>query len=360
MNKLKWLPPILLVLSPFLVIGLLFVGVMFLGAIIGGNQNEAPMFSFDMSELAENEIPSEFIPYYQAAGTKYGVNWLLLASIHRQETNFSQNVAVSSAGAVGHTQFMDCTFVGWSYPTCGGLGNGGIPKSVLTSPAEIKKYGGYGVDANGDGKADPWDVEDAIHSTAHYISKNLKGATENEKIKNALFIYNKSSEYVQEVFDRFVLYADGFIEKKQGIGAVVIGNQAWPAPFTQRITSTYHDPSRNNHDGLDVAAPGINGTEIVAFMDGVVIKSAYHYEVLPNGKELGWGHYVRIDHGNNFHTIYAHMIKPGIAVGTKVKAGQVIGYVGSTGKSTGPHLHFETRVNGEPQNPLSYLKNVMN
>ena len=72
MNKLKWLPPIFLLLSPFLVIGLLFVGVMFLGAIIGGNQNEAPMYSFDMSELAENEIPTEFMPYYQAAGTKYG------------------------------------------------------------------------------------------------------------------------------------------------------------------------------------------------------------------------------------------------------------------------------------------------
>lgn len=75
------------------------------------------------------------------------------------------------------------------------------------------------------------------------------------------------------MFDRFVLYSESFVEKKQGAGALVIGNQAWPVPFAQHIMSTYHDPTRDNHDGLDVVVPGINGKEIVAFIEDVVIKS---------------------------------------------------------------------------------------
>ncbi len=360
MKKSIALPLAGLALSPLFIMGALLVFIMLLVAVFGGTEQTSDFYSVEMSELAANEIPSEFIPHYKAAGEKYGVNWLLLASIHRQETNFSRNLAVSSAGALGHTQFMPCTFVGWSYPTCGGLGNAPIPESVLTSPGQIKNYGGYGVDANDDGKADPWDLEDAIHTMANYISQNLKGATEEEKMKNALFIYNQSDEYVQEVFTRFMTYSNGFVERKISAGALIAGDIAWPVPFTQRITSSYLDPNRNNHVGIDIASPGVNGTEIVAYMAGVVIKSEYHYKVLPSGKALGWGHYVRIDHGNELHTIYAHMIKPGIPAGTKVKVGQVIGYVGSTGKSTGPHLHFETLVNGKAVDPIPYLNKLIN
>lgn len=145
----------------------------------------------------DEEIPNEFIPVYKAAAKEYGVPWYLLAAHHRVETIFStMDPMISPVGAEGHMQFMPCTFVGWSHPTCEGLGEGNIPEDEKTNPAVIKKYGGYGVDANGDGKADPWDIEDSIFTAANYLAKN--GAAEGD-IENAVFAYNHSDEYVEEV-----------------------------------------------------------------------------------------------------------------------------------------------------------------
>ncbi|MCM3743081.1 lytic transglycosylase domain-containing protein [Sporosarcina luteola] len=142
-------------------------------------------------------IPEEYIPIYKAAAEEYGIPWTLLAAHHRIETRFStMNTLLSPAGAEGHMQFMPCTFVGWGYPGCEGLGKGNIPDKDKTDPAVIKKYGGYGVDANGDGIADPFDIEDAIFSAAHYLSKS--GAADGE-IEKAVFHYNHSDKYVEDV-----------------------------------------------------------------------------------------------------------------------------------------------------------------
>lgn len=142
-------------------------------------------------------IPEQYIPIYMDAAEEYDVPWTLLAAHHRVETRFSSmDPLVSPAGAEGHMQFMPCTFVGWGHPSCEGLGKGDIPEADKTNPEVIEQYGGYGVDANGDGVADPYDIEDAIYSTANYISSH--GASDGE-LEAAIFEYNRSNTYVEDV-----------------------------------------------------------------------------------------------------------------------------------------------------------------
>lgn len=126
----------------------------------------------------------------------------------------------------------------------------------------------------------------------------------------------------------------------------------WPAPSSKRITSNYGyrlHPIYNTyklHSGIDIGAG--SGSAIVAAESGTVILSSYGY----NG---GYGNYIIINHGNGLTTRYAHCSSLNVSVGQKVTRGQVIAAVGSTGASTGPHLHFEVRINGASQNPVNYL-----
>ncbi|MGI8964417.1 MAG: peptidoglycan DD-metalloendopeptidase family protein [Thermomicrobiales bacterium] len=100
------------------------------------------------------------------------------------------------------------------------------------------------------------------------------------------------------------------------------------------------------HDGLDLAAPA--GTPLLASAGGTVVTAGWC--------NCGLGYYVEIDHGDGVHTLYGHMAsQPFVAAGQTVNQGDVIGPLGSTGISTGPHVHFMVTVNGEPQNPESYL-----
>ncbi|MFB4163728.1 lytic murein transglycosylase [Alteribacillus sp. JSM 102045] len=149
--------------------------------------------------FSKEEIPKTFIPIYKEAEKEYGVSWELLAAVHRVETVFStMDKLESPEGAIGHTQFMPCTFIGWGYPGCEEKGNLDVPKQILTDMSVINKYGGYGVDGNGNGRADPYDLEDAIYSTANYLASN--GAAEGEEEK-ALFQYNQADWYVEKVID---------------------------------------------------------------------------------------------------------------------------------------------------------------
>jgi len=102
----------------------------------------------------------------------------------------------------------------------------------------------------------------------------------------------------------------------------------------------------NNHTGIDIAAAG--GTNILAAKSGVVITSTYN---------SSYGNYVVVDHGNGQTTLYAHMRKRLVSEGQTVKQGSTLGLVGTTGSSTGNHLHFEIRVNGARKDPLNYFKN---
>lgn len=159
------------------------------------------------------EIPIEYIPVYVAAEEKYNVPWTLLAAHHRVETRFStMRTLISPVGAEGHLQFMPCTFVGWKHPSCKDLGLGEIPEKDKTNPAVIKKYGGYGVDANGDGIADPFDIEDAIFSAAKFLS--IAGVR-NGELKKAVFQYNHSDAYVEDVLYYYKQYRDYGEQLKQ-------------------------------------------------------------------------------------------------------------------------------------------------
>lgn len=180
----------------------------------------------EMSEFGASDIPAIYIPIYKAAEAEYGVPWNLLAAIHRVETRFSSIQMFSPVGAVGHMQFMPCTWVGWGHNSCKGLGAGKIPAKDLVSPKVIEKYRGYGVDANGDGKADPFHIEDAIYSAANYLKAN--GAAEG-RYRDAVYAYNHADWYVEEVLGFADRYVDGYIavggggQGNTGIAVVDIG-----------------------------------------------------------------------------------------------------------------------------------------
>lgn len=126
------------------------------------------------------------------------------------------------------------------------------------------------------------------------------------------------------------------------------GGFIWP--IRGRITSTFgprRHPifgGRRNHTGIDISGP--NRSPIKAANSGKVIFTGWYG---------GYGKVVIIDHGKSIATLYAHLSGISVSTGQSVSKGGIIGYEGSTGYSTGPHLHFEVRINGRPVNPLGYL-----
>ncbi len=115
--------------------------------------------------------------------------------------------------------------------------------------------------------------------------------------------------------------------------------------FGYRIDPIYKD--RRLHAGLDFTAP--IGTPIYAAADGVIKDAGFNTG--------GYGNRVVVNHGFGYETLYAHMVRIKARVGARVKRGEVIGYVGSTGKSTGPHLHYEVHKNGTQLDPIYFFYN---
>lgn len=153
----------------------------------------------------------------------------------------------------------------------------------------------------------------------------IKAVPENLKIKEQVAFNTLSSgsaELYKEVFLDNSLYT----------------------PIKGVLTSSFGEQrSGYNHKGIDLAAN--SGTPIGAALDGRVSFS---------GVANGYGNVVMIDHGNNIETVYAHCSILKVSTGESISKGQIIAEVGNTGDSTGPHLHFEIRVNGSPVDPLQY------
>ena len=332
------------------IIGIFLFGIIVMSVLIVENKNESGegVIGGDPTKEALEMIPSEFMPIYQAAGKQYGVPWNLLAAHHKVETSFSslENMT-STVGAIGHMQFMPLTWIGWNYPGGSRLGNASIPKEILTNPKLIKKYGGYGTDGNGDGKADPWNIHDAIYSAARYLAAN--GAKDGN-IKKAVYAYNHADWYVDEVLQ----YANTFANMEESSQPVSgKGGFTWPVPFTDRVTSVFgmriHPIKKTEkfHNGIDIAAAGVNGKPVVAFAAGKVTYSGFIG---------GYGQTVIISHSNGQESLYGHLSSLAVKTGQKVKSGVKVGAVGSTGLSTGPHLHFTVKKNGKAINPMSFFK----
>ena len=128
------------------------------------------------------------------------------------------------------------------------------------------------------------------------------------------------------------------------------GKFTWPSAASTRVTSEFGHRNKpnakatSNHRGIDIGAP--SGTNVLAAEAGVVTTAGY------NGS---YGYYVTINHGSGYVTLYAHNSRLVVSKGDKVTKGQVIAKVGSTGNSTGPHIHFEVMVNGVCKNPRNYF-----
>ena len=126
----------------------------------------------------------------------------------------------------------------------------------------------------------------------------------------------------------------------------------WPVPGFNRITSQFGMRMHpilgyeKLHDGTDISGAGINGTPILAAYSGTVVLAQSYW---------GYGNCVKIDHGGGVVTLYAHASAIVVSVGQQVNAGDTIALVGSTGNSTGPHLHFSLIIKGEFVNPLDYV-----
>jgi murein DD-endopeptidase MepM/ murein hydrolase activator NlpD len=126
----------------------------------------------------------------------------------------------------------------------------------------------------------------------------------------------------------------------------------WPVPGFNRITSQFGMRMHpilgyeKLHDGTDISGAGINGTPILAAYSGTVVLAQSYW---------GYGNCVKIDHGGGVVTLYAHASAILVSVGQQVNAGDTIALVGSTGNSTGPHLHFSLIIKGEFVNPLDYV-----
>lgn len=201
-------------------------------------------------------------------------------------------------------------------------------------------------------KADYEAQKAALNSKTSELAENIsqtdesisKAEAEEQALKEAQIEANKKVDEAAKELDAALNAAN----QAYGNASIQCSLDFGRPLATYKYISCYF--GGNGHRGTDYAAPG--GTEIYAVSGGVVTAAAYHYS---------WGYYVQVyhgkdDNGNSYSTLYAHMNSaPIVSVGQSVSKGQTLGYVGSTGNSTGNHLHLEMKVNNVLVNVMNYL-----
>ncbi len=196
------------------------------------------------------------------------------------------------------------------------------------------------------------EAEEIIDSLKEKKSRNIKNIAYTEIHSTELKEFEDKDSIIDELYQKpVVVAASGYSTYS---GAKIINTSAPSAevlgiglikPVSGVITSRFGQRASGNHTGLDIAAP--IGTTIGAAAGGTVTFSGWD--------NYGLGYAVKISHGNGVETVYGHCSKLYVTAGQTVSAGEAIAAMGSTGNSTGSHLHLEIRVNGVRQNPQMYL-----
>ena len=185
-------------------------------------------------------------------------------------------------------------------------------------------------------KVSEYDLE--IVKKEKYIDKLIAEAEKAERVRQAREAAARQAALASKLNNNVVA------GKASALGMI------WPMPSSRYITSGFGyrkevmAGSGTFHNGIDIAVNA--GAPILAARAGRVISAAYHYSM---------GNHVILDHGNEVYTIYMHSSKLLVSVGQEVAQGQTVALVGSTGMSTGPHLHFSVKLNGQYVNPLNYV-----
>lgn len=181
------------------------------------------------------------------------------------------------------------------------------------------------------------------------VLKQLRNGKNLEILHKKLDHMNAQYKVQEDSYNKLIKMAKNKSKMLSSIPAI----QPIPNKNLRRIASGFGyrvDPiykTRKMHKGIDFTAP--RGTKIYATGDAVVKKVEH--------ARWGYGSHVMLSHGYGYTTLYAHMSRTNVRVGQKVTRGQLIGLVGSTGKSTGPHLHYEVHKNGTAVNPVGYFYN---
>ena len=206
----------------------------------------------------------------------------------------------------------------------------------------------------------------------------------NDKLAEYTEIYNQSKKTIKDLEQREANYkanqkeldkeAEDLEEsikkiinqksRAEYMGDLEEGTFLWPCPGHYTISSPYGSRWGTKHRGIDISDKNIHGAEICAANSGEVIfvnNSCTHNYGKDHscGCGSGFGNYCIIDHGGGYQTVYGHAEKIIVKVGQHVSTGDVLGYVGSTGDSTGWHLHFETRIDGERVDPQGSKVNLI-
>lgn len=296
-------------LTALVLMGLFFllVAIAILGFIFGVTGNVSLTGGYQVGEptaRAIQDIPPEYIDIFKSVGKSYDIPWTVLAACAKHDNQFGQGTAD------GFLSFSDDIF-------------------------DV-----YGQDGNMDGDIDKHNPRDAINTLANYL--NQKGAADN--FKAALYeVYG--SQTVGRILKTVEEYTDTIMPVISGKWPLPRQFTYVSSPFGFRLHPIFN--TRKMHTGIDI--PADLGTPVYPACDGTVITA---------GWGGGYGNVVVISHDSNTQTWYAHLHQIDVVKGQQVTRDTAIGMVGSTGNSTGPHLHFEVRLNNRPVDPEPWLNTL--